>query len=61
MMEALATDADLKYLMVDGSTVPPKTEQDIEAMGKSRRGLSTKIHAAVDALGKPQSMVRLKH
>jgi glutamate 5-kinase len=30
-----------------------KTDQDIEAMGKSRGGLSTKIHAAVDALGNP--------
>ncbi|MNC37601.1 Transposase DDE domain protein [compost metagenome] len=30
-----------------------KTCQDDEAIGKSRGGLSTKIHAAVDALGDP--------
>ncbi|MFW0753976.1 hypothetical protein ACN1C3_04365 [Pseudomonas sp. H11T01] len=30
-----------------------KTDQDVEAMGKFRGGLSTKIHAAVDAMGNP--------
>jgi len=30
-----------------------KKQQDQEAMGKSRGGLSTKVHAAVDALGNP--------
>lgn len=30
-----------------------KKQQDNEAMGKSRGGLSTKIHAAVDALDNP--------
>ena len=35
------------------STVPQKKQHDNEAMGKSRGGLSTKIHAAVDALGNP--------
>lgn len=30
-----------------------KTAQAAEAMGKSRGGLSTKIHATVDALGNP--------
>lgn len=30
-----------------------KKDQNDEAMGKSRGGLSTKIHAAVDALGNP--------
>ncbi|WP_437127800.1 IS5 family transposase [Pseudomonas aeruginosa] len=59
MMETLATDADLEHLMVDGSIVrvhqhgAAKKGQHIEAMGKSRGGLSTKIHAAVDALGNP--------
>jgi len=33
--------------------VRQKKQQDNEAMGKSRGGLSTKIHAAVDALGNP--------
>jgi hypothetical protein len=35
------------------STVWQKNSQAQEAMGKSRGGLSTKIHAAVDALGNP--------
>jgi transposase len=46
--------------MVDGSIVrvhqhgaAEKDVQEREAMGKSRGGLSTKIHAAVDALGNP--------
>lgn len=30
-----------------------KKQQDQEAIGKSRGGLSTKIHTAVDALGNP--------
>jgi transposase len=30
-----------------------KKQQNDEAMGKSRGGLSTQIHAAVDALGNP--------
>jgi len=30
-----------------------KQQQNNEAMGRSRGGLSTKIHAAVDALGNP--------
>ena len=33
--------------------VQQKKRQHDEAMGKSRGGLSTKIHAAVDALGNP--------
>ena len=33
--------------------VRQKKEQNLEAMGKSRGGLTTKIHAAVDALGNP--------
>ena len=35
------------------STVRQKNSQDYEAMGKSRGGLGTKTHAAVDALGNP--------
>lgn len=55
MMDALASNADLEHLMVDGSIVrvhqhgaaAKKTTKDIEAMGKSREGLGTKIHTAV--------------
>ena len=59
ILEAVSDDPDLEYLMVDGSIVrvhqhgAAKKDQTNEAMGKSRGGLSTKIHAAVDALGNP--------
>jgi len=59
LFEVIADDPDLEYLMVDGSIVrvhqhgAAKKQQNDEAMGKSRGGLSTKIHAAVDALGNP--------
>ena len=60
IFEVLSADKDLEYLMVDGSITrvhqhgaPPKKEQAAQAVGRSRGGLSTKIHAAVDALGNP--------
>jgi transposase len=34
-----------------------KTAQAAEAMGKSRGGLSTKIHVTVDALGNPMRLL----
>ena len=37
--------------------VRQKKRQSEEAMGKSRGGLSTKIHAAVDALGNPVRLI----
>ena len=39
------------------STVQQKKQQHEEAMGKSRGGLSTKIHVAVDALGNPVRLI----
>jgi len=60
VFETFAVESDREYLMVDGSIVrvhqhgaAKKAEQESEAMGKSRGGLSTKIHAAVDGLGNP--------
>lgn len=56
---ALSQDPDLEYLRVDGSIArvhpqgAPQKSQDQEAVGISRSGLSTKIHAAVDTLGNP--------
>src|ERR1700722_2421524 len=54
------TDADNEYAMIDGTIVrghqqaasAVKTDGD-QAIGKSRGGLSTKIHVLVDALGNP--------
>ncbi|WP_407668743.1 IS5 family transposase [Oceanisphaera profunda] len=60
IMEELSKEADFEQLMIDGSIVrvhqhgaAKKKSKDAEAMGKSRGGLTTKIHAAVDALGNP--------
>jgi transposase len=43
----------MAVLCVFINTVRQKKHQEEQAMGKSRGGLSTKIHAAVDALGNP--------
>jgi transposase len=56
----LAADADNEYAMIDSTIVRAhqhsagalKKSQD-QAIGHSRGGLSTKIHALVDALGNP--------
>ncbi|MEQ5800692.1 MULTISPECIES: IS5 family transposase [Bacteria] len=64
VIDTLADDPDMEQLMIDGSIVKvhqhgggKKTAQSTEAMGKSRGGLSTKIHAAVDALGNPVRLI----
>ena len=56
----LASDADNEYAVIDSTIVRAhqhsagavEKDQD-EAIGRSKRGLSTKIHATVDALGNP--------
>jgi transposase len=55
VVDTLADDPDLEQLMINEfiSMGWQKTAQGTEAMGKSRGGLSTKIHAVVDALGNP--------
>ncbi|MCB2264118.1 MAG: IS5 family transposase, partial [Candidatus Thiosymbion ectosymbiont of Robbea hypermnestra] len=60
IFHALAQDPDWEWVRVDGSIVrvhqhgaPAKTQQTDEAVGHSRGGLSTKIHAVCDALGNP--------
>ncbi|MBL0010249.1 MAG: IS5 family transposase [Nitrosomonas sp.] len=63
IFKTLSEASDFEYLMIDGSIVrlhqhgAPQKKQQEEAVGKSRGGLSTKIHAAVDACGQP---VRLR-
>ncbi|HAC64930.1 MAG TPA: IS5 family transposase [Cyanothece sp. UBA12306] len=56
----LATDADNEYAMIDSTIVRAhqhsagaKGDKNEEAIGGSKGGLSTKIHATVDALGNP--------
>jgi len=60
VFEELSKAGDFEYVMIDGSVVrvhqhsaAEKVQQDDQAQGKSIGGLSTKIHAVVDALGNP--------
>ena len=60
----LARDPDAEYMSIDYrplcvhiSTVPaPKKDGEDQAIGRSRGGLTTKIHAIVDALGNPVAL-----
>jgi transposase len=64
ILAVLTTDADNEYAMIDGTIVRAhqhsagavKTDGD-QAIGKSRGGLSTKIHVLVDALGNPLKII----
>ncbi|MBS0648001.1 MAG: IS5 family transposase [Verrucomicrobia bacterium] len=56
----LTTDADNEYGMIDSTIVrahqhsaSDKKKDEDQALGRSKGGLSTKIHATVDALGNP--------
>jgi transposase len=60
MFQHLAADADNEYAMIDSTIVRAhqhsagaKKSGEDQAIGRSRGGLSTKIHALVDALGNP--------
>jgi transposase len=60
IFQHLAADADNEYAMIDSTIVrahqhsadAQKSGVD-QAIGRSRGGLSTKIHTLVDALGNP--------
>ncbi len=60
VFQHLAADADNEYAMIDSTIIrahqhsagAPKKDED-QAIGRSRGGLSSKIHARLDALGKP--------
>jgi transposase len=56
----LAADADNEYAMIDSSIVRAhqhssvaEKDRESQAIGRSKGGLSTKIHTVVDALGNP--------
>jgi transposase len=63
VLAALSREADLEWLMIDSTIVRAhqhaagaRTEKggaDAQGLGRSRDGLSPKIHAAGDALGNP--------
>ena len=57
--EFCSQDPDLEYVMIDSTSVRAHAcaagykKNSIEALGRSRGGFTTKIHAMVDALGNP--------
>ena len=61
MFELLAADADNEHAMIDSTIVrahqhsagAQKIDGEDQAIGRSKGGLSTKIHTLVDALGNP--------
>lgn len=60
IFEVLAEDSDNEYAMLDSTIVRAhqhsagaKKKENDEAIGKSKGGLSTKIHAVCDAIGNP--------
>jgi transposase len=53
-----ASDHDNEYIMIDATIVRAhqhgwRSKQGAQAIGRSRGGLTTKIHALVDVLGNP--------
>jgi len=64
LLDGLGSQADKEYVMVDSSSSRvhqdgsgPPGGQLAHAMGRSKGGLSTKVHMACDALGYPLSFV----
>ena len=67
VLAALSREADMEWLMIDfdhcagASTcrwrAQGKRGADAQGLGRSRGGLSTKIHAAGDALGNPLRLI----
>lgn len=61
LFQALSADADNEYAMLDATIVrahqhssgAKQRSADQEAIGRSKGGLSTKIHTVTDALGNP--------
>jgi transposase len=61
LFEHLQQDPDMEWVMIDSTIIRAhacaagygKNTQGQEALGRSRGGFSTKIHALVDALGNP--------
>ena len=64
IFKMLASDHDNEYMMIDATIVRAhqhsagaRKKNDAQAIGRSRGGLSTKIHALVDALGNPVELM----
>jgi transposase len=63
IFKLLASDADNEYMMIDASIVRAhqhsagaRKKNGAQAIGRSRGGLTTKIHALVDALGQDHDL-----
>jgi transposase len=61
IFELIRADPDFEYLMIDSSVIRAhacaagygKNSHEKEALGRSKGGFTTKIHAVVDGLGNP--------
>lgn len=63
LLEFCAKDADLEYIMIDSTVVRAHAcaagynNQNLEGLGRSHGGFTSKIHAKVDALGNPLQFI----
>jgi len=65
LLQSVQVDKDLENVMIDTTIVRAhacssgykKNNQDQEALGRSKGGFTTKIHAMVDALGNPLKFI----
>src|ERR1700730_13781929 len=63
IFKSLASDPDNEYMMIDATIVRAHQhsagarKKSSQAIGRSRGGLTTKIHALVDALGNPVELM----
>ena len=63
MFAALTTDRDNKHLMLNSTIVHAHQQAASEkgvadqALGRSRSGLTTKVHTLADALGRPLRLI----
>jgi len=65
IFESVQVDPDMEYAMIDSTIVRAnacaagygKNSQEKQALGRSKSGFTTKIHALVDALGNPLKII----
>lgn len=63
LLEFCSQDADLEYIILDATIVRAHAcaagygNQEVEGLGRSKGGFTSKIHAKVDALGNPLKII----
>jgi transposase len=63
IFKLLSSDCDNEYMMIDATIVRASTQRrcakknGAQAIGRSRGGLTTKVHALVDVLGNPCNLM----